>query len=687
MLEALRMSAIFTSSKKSFLCILACLAFFGAALPAHSQDRWGLQDRYLTVNDKPVFLSGANYIPSQDWYFILKDWKPDVVERDMAALHKLGITTVRFPPFWNLTQPTPDTVDPVMLTRLNELLTIAHRNGIAVQVEPFTGGICSASYLPEWAAGDLFADPKIVQGERKLVSEMVRSVKDNPGLMGYDFGNEVDILLRYYMKLNTTPEQSRRWAATIYQAFHEADPRHAVTNGLGSIGGKGENFGIWDVAESSDYMSVHSYAFFDNTIKYDPWVGQRTLYDMNYAVARAAMPGKAVLVQENGFSEAWVGSKDEIAKCLRISLMSAWAQGAAGYFWWGSHDNDINYRIPTNLITLKYSQPSLAQGIMNQLEYSEGLLDIDNQPKSYGLEYQHWNTVIEKLGLGWKNDLPVLYVLYPDDIEKGDEPARVQLTAFTLAKQTHMEVRLWPQWKPVPSDAAGVVIANFGLSEKGKSAIGQYLEKGGAVYQSWVNDFAGSMDSRDSSAPLSSPAFIVTTPPLGVPARNRLPIQEGEHVRINAPVTLKNIAPPSDPQTQVLLWLAGSDPQAPLVRPAFFKTSVGKGTYYYLAANLEEALARTYNPWDQDDSNMIYSVLRPETPVSIDSKFVELYVKSRGAERIFLLLNRSDRFQDVVLRSAQDIRLQDFTTHAPLGAGKEIPLRLMPGEVLIAQPN
>lgn len=678
------MSAIFATFKKSSLLGFICLLAFAGS---RAQDRWGIQGQYLTLNDKPLFLSGANYIPSANWYFILKDWKPEIVEQDMAALHKLGVSTVRFPPFWSLTQPTPDTVDPVMLSHVNELLNIAHRNSIAVQIEPFTGGICGASYLPSWAEGDLFSDPKIVQGERKLVSEMVRSVKDSPGLMGYDFGNEVDILLRYYMKLNTKPEQARRWTETIYRAFHEADPQHAVTNGLGSIGSKGENFGIWDVADSSDYMSVHSYAFFDDSIKYDPWVGQRTLYDMNYAVARASITGKAVLVQENGFSEAWVGSKDEIAKCLRISIMSAWAQGAAGYFWWGSHDNDIDYRIPTNLVTLKYSEPALAHGIMNQLEYSEGLLDNNNQPKSYGLEFARWSAVIEKLGLGWKDNLPVLYLLYPDRAAEGDEPGRIQLTAFALAKQTHADVRLWPQWKPIPSDAVGVVIANFGLSSQGRSVVRQYLENGGSVYQSWFPDFAAALDTKESSALPAVPVLIVSTPALGTPARNRLPLFEGEHIRINAPVTLKRIAPPRDPQTQVLLWLKGSTPQTALTQPAFFKTRVGKGTYYYLALNLEEALAKTYNPWDQDDSNLVYSVLRPETPVSIDSKFVELFAKSRGEERIFLLLNRSDRFQDVVFRSAQNIRLCDFSTHVPLGEGTEIPLRLMPGQVLVAQPD
>jgi len=114
------------------------------------------------------------------------------------------------------------------------------------------------------------------------------------------------------------------------------------------------------------------------------------------------------------------------------------------------------------------------------------------------------------------------------------------------------------------------------------------------------------------------------------------------------------------------------------------RTYIGKGTYYYLAINLEEALAPTYDPWQQDDSNRIYSILRPEGGVTIDSKYVELFVKTRGAERVFLLLNRSDRFQDVVLRTGKAIAIENYTSHAPLGEGREIPLRLMPGEVLVA---
>ncbi len=320
---------------------------------------------------------------------------------------------------------------------------------------------------------------------------------------------------------------------------------------------------------------------------------------------------------------------------------------------------------------------------MKELEYSEGLLDTENQPKSYGLEYQRWNTVISKLGSGWKNDLPVLYLLYPDHQVK-DFPDKPQLTAFTLAKQVHMEVRMWPEWKPIPSDAAAVVVANFGLSSKGKTVISQYLENGGVVYQSWVNDFLGDLSQTNAGTTVSSPTFIVSIPEQGIPRRNHLPISEGDRIRVNAKLKLVDVTAALTPDTRVLLTVPAG-PQEGSSRPVFFETAVGKGTYYYLAANLEEALADTYNPWDDDDSNRIYSVLRREGSMYIDSKSVELFAKSRGSERLLVLLNRSNRFQDVMLRSPQNIQIRDYTTHVQLGAGKEISLRLTPGDVLIAE--
>jgi len=638
-------------------------------LGAGAQDRWGIQVPYLARDGKPVFLIGANYIPSTGWLTILENWKPEAVDRDIAALRKLGITSLRFPPLWPLLQPEIDRVSQEKLERVSQLIAIAHRHGVAVQVGPITGWMSGATFLPKWADGNLFTDPRLVDATAKLVSELARTLKDNPGLQGYDFGNEVNVL-PWMMHLQMTPEQTSQWMKTIYQAFRAADPHHPVTDG---VGGFDELFNIWSLAASSDYLSVHSYAYFNGTLELDPWIGQRTTYAADHATAYAAMTGKPVLVQEIGCSEAWA-PKSEIGKFLRLTLMSAWAQGAAGYFWWGSHNIDTNYRPPAQYMVLKYSHPSFAEGRFDSLEYSMGLLDTNNQPKRYALEYQRWAAVIDKLGVGWRDELPICYVLEPQP----GKSARGQSTAFVLAKQIHMQVRMWPEWKPIPADAAAVVIANFALSAKGKDSVGRYLQEGGVVYQSYASDFPQALTVRDSAETLSSPTLTA--------AQAEGLFSDSQRVCVGAPLKLKDVSPVSGRDTQVLLALRATGGER-RGRGLYFKTSVGKGVYYYLAANVEEALSSTYDPWDSDDSNLIYSVLRPESGVNIDSKYVELAAKTRGHERLFLLLNHSNRFQDVVFRSAEDIQLRDYMSHAPLGAGREFPLRLLPGDVLVAEPS
>lgn len=675
------MSTMVSTLKKWSRCSLLLAVGFGTFLAAHSQDHWAVQGQYITENGNPVFLTGANYIPPNGWFLIMENWKPEAVEQDMAAMHKLGVTNIRFPLLWPLFQPNVDEISKEKLDRINQMILIAHRNGIAVQVGPITGQVSGAIFLPKWADGDVFTDPRIIQGEQRLVREIARGVKDNPGLQGYDFGNEVDCLAAQ-MKLHPTPEQAGAWMGTIYQAFRAGDESHPVTDGLCNLLG---DFHLKEDAAASDYVSVHSYAYFDGSTKLDPWIGQRSTYDTNLLIAYAATAGKPVLLQENGVSEEWE-PKEDIPKSLRLTLMSAWAQGATGYFWWGSHDIDPNYRLPTQYVTLKYSMPTygdIPAGIFAPDEYNTGLLDIHNRPKPAGLEYQRWIPVIRKLGLGWKNDLPVAYLLYP---EKAKElSSMVELTAFTLAKQAHMEVRMLEESKPIPSDAAAVIIPGFGLSHGGEATVKEYLENGGVVYQSWACDFCEDLAVKDTGATLTAPTLIAVRFGSMISRDSAGMFPESAHIRVNAHVKLMDVSPVSGRRAKVLLELAAAG-AGKAARPVLVRTSAGKGTYYYLAVNLEEALAKTYNPWDRDDSNLIYSVLRPETPVFIDSKYVEFFAKSRGAERIFLLLNHSNHFQDAIFGSAEEIRLEDYTTHAPLGAGREIALHLMPGEVLIVEP-
>ena len=667
-----------------FLCFSLPRPFVRAATVAmlllaaivSAQSHWSVQGRYLAHNGAPVFLSGANYIPSHEWLLILKNWNPAVVNRDMVALHNLGITSIRFPPLWPLLEPTPNAVDSVTLSHLNDLITIAARNGISVQVDVITGWMSGASFLPRWVNGNIFTDPRLLQNEELMARAIAHKLKNNPGLQGYDFGNEVNVLVGS-MHLHVTQQQASDWMHGIYNAIHGEDPHHPITNGVGSFGGI---FNIDIIAADADFMSVHYYPYFASTLLQDPWIGQRTTYGLDYLVAYATMTGKPVLVQETGVSQYWMPTL-EIPKYLRLTLMSAWAEGAAGYFWWGSNDIRHRHHPLAQYVNLNDSTSTFAQGDFPPLEYSFGLLNTGDQPKPDGLEYARWNAVIHQLGLGWKNDLPVAYLLYPDGAK--NLYARTNtMTAFTLAKQAHLEVRMWPEDKPIPADAASVIVAGFSLSDEGKALVTSYLRRGGDVYQSEDCDFPQVLTVSGTPSHADKPVFVA--------ARAAGMFSIGQHIRVNAALQLLDASPISGQEVTMLLGVPSSAPPQdshhfqPPSRGVLFRAALDGGTYYYLAANLEQALAGTYDPWQKDESNLIYSVLSPSAPVSIDSKYVELDAESRGSQRLLLLLNHSNRFQDVVVRSATPLHLQNYITHASLGDGTEIPIRMMPGEVLVA---
>lgn len=658
------------------VAVIAALLLSGTA---SAQSRWSVQGRCLAHNGSPVFLSGVNYIPSQEWLLILKNWDSAVVSRDMAALHNLGVTSIRFPPLWPLLQPTPNAVDPVVLSHLNQLVTVAARNGISVQVDVITGWMSGASFLPRWVNGNIFTDLRLVHSEELMATAIAHTLKNNPGLQAYDFGNEVNVLVGA-MRLHVTQQQASDWMHSIYEAIHREDPHHPITNGVGGFGGI---FDIDAIAANADFMSVHYYPYFTSTLLQDPWIGQRTTYGLDYLVAYAAMTGKPVLVQETGVSQDWMPAL-EIPKYLRLTLMSTWAEGAAGYFWWGS--NDIPHaQLPlAQYVNLNDSTSTFAQGEFPPLEYSFGLLTKRDHPKPDALEYTRWNTEIRQLGVGWKNDLPVTYLLYPDH-DEGLKARANTMTAFTLAKQAHLEVRMWPEDKSIPRDAASVIIAGFSLSDEGKTMVTRYLRSGGVVYQSEDCDFPQLLAVSGTSTLADKPVFVAAQ------AAGEFSI--GQHIRVNAPLQLVDASPVPGQQVTILLGVPAAEPPAdshhfqPPSRGVLFRAALDGGTYYYLAANLEPALAHAYNPWKNDDSNLIYSVLSPAAPVGIDSKYVELDAESRGSQRLFLLLNHSNCFQDVVLRSAAPLHLENYITHASLGSGAEIPIRLMPGEVLVAMEH
>ena len=616
------------------------------------------------------FLAGANYVPSHDWHTTLENWDAAAVDADLAALSRIGVKCLRVFPLWPLLQPRPDTVDVTRLDRLAALLDMAHRHGLVVQVSPITGWMSGLTFVPPWADGNLFTDERIVAGEERLVRAVATRLRGHPAVHSWDFGNEINVLVDV-MKLEVTPAQADTWMQRIYRAFKEADPGTPVTNGIGT--GFDPRFNTRAVARSSDFLSVHSYPQFHRTNLLDPPLGMRSTYSVNFITAWAMAEGKPVLMQETGASEDQATPLD-IARYLRLTLASTWAEGATGYFWWCTHDIRPGYRARTDGFFPKYSLKGQQDGRLSAMERSLGLLTSDNREKPSAAEYRRLARLLDGLGTGWEDRLPVVYVLAPAT----DEYFRTMLELiqpFVLAKRAHAKVRILHDGAPVPPDATAVVIPGFSPAAGGREQIRAYLEAGGTVYQSFENDFAPAVRLGAPEA-LPEPRVWLERGSERVSAHRflTLPSLRVRSVTVGDGVDVLGLLSRKPPE--VGAWRFGE--------PIFVRARVGKGRFFYLGADLEAGLLARYDPWRGDESHLFYEALLPAADVDLDNPAVELVHKARGGEELLVLANHSGSWQDVVASSRRALLLEDAETAKLLGRGRSIPLRLAPAEVVFA---
>lgn len=643
------------------------------AQSSYTQPKWGKQGRYLTKDGNPIFLSGVNYIGSDNWMINLPNWTLERIESDMAALESVGVNHIRFFPMWQLTQPDIDKLDEKVMKKLDVLVEYAGRHHITMQLAPITGFMSGAAFLPTWAVGDIFRDQKMIDGQKFLCTAIAKRYRNNPTILGYDFGNELNVLIDRIGEKVGKPfvaSETLNWMKQIYMSFKNTSPNQLITNGIGT--GYNRKFDIRNMDPNLDYFAPHSYPYFHGTINLDPWFGQRTTYSSNFIAAWCEMLGKPVVIQEIGCSESWVPAA-KLGAYIRLNYLSNWADGAAGFLWWGSHNIDTTYRVKSKDMNLTLSSPSFAEGKFDPLEYNLGLFDTNNQPKEYAESFLQCVKTVEKLGLSWTDLLPVCYIVVPGNMSF-DEAMNEYITAYSLAKQAHFDVKLCYEGTPVPKDAQAVFVPNLRLSGKAKEFVNEYLVNGGKVYQSFENDF-GTAIQAGKEISVNNPSLIVCRPAGMMEAMQRIPVP--------ANITFRQTSW-SKPAQPIATYLEGFQQWTPVKEAVFYSQPVGKGTFYYFSGKLEKGLAGSYNPWNQTNCELFYSVLMPRTPIETDNKFVEMYLKKNDHQTILMLLNHSGQYQNVTVKSGKIINLTNFETQANIGTGKEIILTLKPAEVVIS---
>jgi hypothetical protein len=154
---------------------------------------------------------GIHYWPARKGVYWWQNFDPVEVEKDFKVMRSLGLRLVRIQLVWEDFQPTPDLVSSQALLALREVLDLAQRYRLKIQVSFFTGLVAGVNFLPGWLLGEpgyrspvpvysggrlvehariknLFEDPDLLAAQQRLLQDVVETFHLHPAVYGWDLG-------------------------------------------------------------------------------------------------------------------------------------------------------------------------------------------------------------------------------------------------------------------------------------------------------------------------------------------------------------------------------------------------------------------------------------------------------------------------------------------------------------------
>ncbi len=318
---------------------------------------------------------GLNYVPRKSWWYVWQDWDASSIAEDFQAIADLGMDHIRIQCLWPFFQPGINYVSPAALSRLRELLDLASDSSLDVEIAVLDGWLSGYSFLPPWAAPlatdyNIFTHAKVVEAEELLFKAMIDAIGKHPRFLGFDLGNEIDVLQRTTANKATLGEADR-WAATMLDYLARQAPGRFHVNGVDHWPWFADSgFSRHNLATTGSASVVHCYAYWTGALKFYRYNDVGSLHLLEYMVELAGAyqgdPARQVWVEEVGTSNEWMPDQ-YLPEYATVLLQNAASCGNLwGFTWWCSHDID----------------PSI-KGFLS-LEYSLGVLDSKNRPKPVG---------------------------------------------------------------------------------------------------------------------------------------------------------------------------------------------------------------------------------------------------------------------------------------------------------------
>ncbi|HKU66486.1 MAG TPA: hypothetical protein VJP85_01805 [Candidatus Baltobacteraceae bacterium] len=322
---------------------------------------------------------GANYVPSRTWWYLWSDWDPDGVRRDLHDVAALGMDHIRIQLLWPEFQPNAAAVSAQNLSRLLQLLDMAHEVRLDVEVTVLDGQLSGFLFVPPYLIDNrdgrvrnFIVDAELVQAQVRLFDAIAREVAAHPRFLGFDIANEI-YWFTQPLHVAFSPAQGDAWMQRLLSHCERVAPGKMHVNGVDKWpyeAAKPQGFTRRALARAGAASVVHPWAGFGPIFpRYGPLSTAATHYAeflVQYMQAFSAGGRRPMWIEEDGCSKVW----------MREELIPHWAQASIrnaascdhlfGITWWCSHDVNPHLRG------------------FNRLEYDLGLYTNDRQLKPLG---------------------------------------------------------------------------------------------------------------------------------------------------------------------------------------------------------------------------------------------------------------------------------------------------------------
>lgn len=306
-----------------------------------------------------AFELGVNYWPKRSAMYMWREFDIAEIRDEMAQIADIGFEVVRLFALTEDFLPGPTTVDPIMVSRLVDVVGAAKDAGLRVVPTLIVINMSGKFWWPEWMLdsrgnpGDLYSDP-ILESQVLLATTCARALAGDDAIRAFDLSNEIDD-----SQNPKSREAGQLWASTLASAIRREAPGTPIQIGahLPSLTAK-NRLRVDDLGKIADEDIMHAYPLYCDVARsfLDPELVPFSCA-LTYALSGS---GRPTLMQEFGLCTAapgepgqtitddflgqplsqYLASEDEAATYYDAVLERLVITGAAGAYAWCYGDYD-----------------------------------------------------------------------------------------------------------------------------------------------------------------------------------------------------------------------------------------------------------------------------------------------------------------------------------------------------------